>query len=217
MITNTTLHGGYMGLSLIFLLLISSCAPVSYDFIGTWNCQPDKLTYINKHQHIKLTLPDDKWRVYMNPTELPYKQRSHWVMPSDKSDAYQVLLAIDPRAALFMGLLIGPLPLGTEDMSENDMMDLMKVAFKIALKHQLRERAFDSELGDYKVIQRKGRSIGVVTIKVSKLMGPSTKCLLAVFKEKTSLTMLMFACLEDLFEIKANQFWDIIDSYEYLE
>ena len=37
------LLGSYIGLFLILILLASSCATESWDFIGTWNLHPDKL------------------------------------------------------------------------------------------------------------------------------------------------------------------------------
>ena len=80
----------HIGLSLVLTLLIFSCTPMDYDFIGTWNRQPDKLTYINYDQHIKLTFPNDKWRVYTKPGE---RLRRIWKNPWKENSAYHVLWA----------------------------------------------------------------------------------------------------------------------------
>ena len=90
------LPGSYFGLSLIFALLISSCATERWDFIGTWNLQPNKLTYINSDQRIKLTFPNEKWRVYTKPTKPNEHFKRLWKNPWREDTSYMVLLAFYP-------------------------------------------------------------------------------------------------------------------------
>jgi hypothetical protein len=64
------------------------------------------------------------------------------------------------------------------------------------------------------VIQRKGRKIGVVRGK-----GPKGG-IIAIwfsFKEKGRFSSILFMFDENLFESNKNQFWAIVDSYEYIE
>lgn len=213
------LRVGQIWLPLILMLLISSCAPIGYDFVGIWNRQPDTLTYINPDQRIKLTFPNDKWRVYTEPTN--ERLRYLWKRPAPKDSSYVVLYAFGPKPApkdrsvlsrfgpeVLMGLQINPLqghrpPIAAKDISLDEYLALMK--------REMESKSAAQEI-DYKVIQRKGRRMGVLTSK-----GKDTKYLGIIFKEKDRFSVLAFFCDEELFESKKNQFWAIVDSYEYLE
>ena len=70
------------------------------------------------------------------------------------------------------------------------------------------------EIKDFnsKVTHRKGLQIGVITFQVEEM-----KFLMTSLKEKGRFTVLWFYSIEDLFEYKEDQFWSIVDSYEYFE
>lgn len=203
---NRDLRVNYLVTLLILAFLISSCLTETWDFIGTWDQQPDKLTYINPDQRIKLTFPNEKWRVYTKPDE---KLKRIWKNPWREASSYHVLWAFVgdwPHAELMMGLQIEPFRghrLGIEMV--NVTLDEYLALFKSKMESGSHEI-------DYKVIQRKDRRMGVLTIKSE---GDMRFCIL--FKEKDRFSELVFICAESLFESYKNQFWAIADSYEYLE
>lgn len=206
MAKNGVLGISYIGLSLVFALLISSCATTSDDFIGTWNRQPDTLTYINYDQHIKLTFPNNKWRVYTNPNE---RLKKVWLTPWKENSAYHVLMAFVPdwpHYELSMVLQINPIKGHRLRIAADITLDEYMVLMKRGLT-----RGEDDEI-DSEVVQRNDRRIGVITERLKGDMW-----LYAFFKEKDRFSFLVFICDEGLFESTKNQFWAIVDSYGYLE
>jgi hypothetical protein len=178
-----------------------------YDFIGTLNRQPDTLTYINYDGHIKLTFPNDKWRVYTKPNE---RLKKIWLTPWPGNSAYHVLWAFVPdwpHNKLSMVYQIQPVKghrLRIEaDISLDEYMVLMKNGMM----------GPDVEEIDSKVIQRNDRRIGVI---ISKWKG-GWWWLSTFFKEKGRFSMLQFNGAKGLLETYKNEFWAIVDSYEYLE
>ncbi|NOZ69541.1 MAG: hypothetical protein GXP46_09955, partial [Deferribacteres bacterium] len=115
----------YIGLLMFFVLLIFSCATVSYDFIGTWNQEPGTLTYTNYDQHIKLTFPNDKWRVY---TTFHKDLKGVWMTPTKDNSYYHVLIAKVPDLRLFMQVAISP---QTTDVSMEDFLAIQKGDIKM--------------------------------------------------------------------------------------
>ena len=202
MTKNRVLRVGYIGLPVFFALLISPCTCVSQDFIGTWTCQPETRTYINSDQHIKLTFPNDKWRVYTGPHKDLYFL---WNTPTKDHSSYHVLVARVPGTELFMQLVIEPTPENI-DISLDEYLALNKRTMELQVSR--------SGVGEFdsKVIQLEGRRIGLITCTRK-----GQKFLTTAFKEKGRFTGLAFNCVESLFESNQDQFWAIVDSYEYLE
>jgi len=202
---------GYIGLFLIFVLLASSCATESWDFIGTWNLQPDKLTYTNADQHIKVTFPNDKWVVYTKPTKPNEHFKQQWKNPWGAEDSsYMVLLAFYPdwpghdvSMYFYVAPVLGHNPWIEDNTGLEQYLVLMtKMHFE------------GGEKRDYKVIQRKGRKIGVLRHHV---FGRGDR-ISFFFKEKRRFSTIFFEFSgENLFESNKNQFWAIADSYEYIE
>jgi hypothetical protein len=107
-----------------------------------------------------------------------------------------------------MGLQINPVqghrpPIAAKDITLDEYLAL--------IKREMESRSAAQEI-DNKVIQRKGRRMGVLTSK-----GKGTKYLGIILKEKDRFSLLAFFGDEGLFESKKNQFWAIVDSYEYLQ
>ena len=197
------LQGGFIGVFLIFVLLTSSCATESWDFIGTWNYQPDKLTYINSDQRIKLTFPNDKWRVHTQPNGT---LKTIWKNPWREDSSYNVLWAFIPDwpySKLKMGIWCSPV------IGHNPQIEA-NISLEEYLALMIGKMESEGAKVDYKVIQRKDRRIGVVSYKGNSAIS-------FFFKEKGRFSVLSFICDEDLFESNKNQFWAIGDSYEYLE
>jgi len=87
----------------------------------------------------------------------------------------------------------------------------------LSLAVQRIKKDTDSEMLRSKVVERAKRTIGVGVFKLP-LKGKGNvdmKGLFVVLKEKGRFTTLMFGCPESLFESKTDQFWAIVDSYEY--
>ena len=199
------LQGGFIGLFLILVLLTSSCATESWDFIGTWNYQPDKLTYINPDQRIRLTFPNAKWGAYTKPTKPNEHFKQLWKNPRGEDSSYMVLLAFYPdwpghdvSMYFYLAPVLGHNPRIEANISLDKYLAL--ISGKMKSKGEIKV--------DYKVIQRKGRRIGVLTTEGAFYI---------FFKEKRRFSILFFMCDEDQLEPNKNQFWAIADSYEYLE
>jgi len=190
----------YIGLSLVFGLLISSCAPVSYDFIGTWNRQPDKLTYVNYDQHIKLTFPKDKWEVYTKPPRGIVGKL--WKRPTKTDPHYHVMIAIIQYVGMLTQVAIEPAPIEVS-LDEYLTLAIQKV------------KATEHEIISSKVVERNDRTIGLILCKPKAKL--PAKAIMAVFKEEGRFTFLTFSCPEALFESNKDQFWALVDSYEYIE
>lgn len=203
-----------VSIPLFILLLFCSCAPVSYDFIGSWNRQDDKVTYINEKQNIRITFPDRHWRVYTTPQNLPHTMKKGWKMPSDEDDSYHALLAIKPKLGLSMQLIV--FPLDGEDISLDELLAEVEAGGKMGiLEDAMSEtagRKFSLDEIETKTIVRNGRRVGICAGKVGAL-----KFLFVFFAEKDRFSGLMFGCVEKIFESRKNEFWAITDSYEYLE
>lgn len=202
---NGVLGIAYIGLSLVFALLISSCAPISYDFIGAWNRQPDTLTYINYDQRIKLTFPNDKWRVYTKPNE---RLKGIWCKPWPENSSYHVLWAFFPdwpHTELSMAFQVNPVKGHRLRIEPDITLDEYIALVEFGMIGPKVEKIHSE------VIQRKDRRIGVITSKREHIW------LFTFFKEKDRFSFLVFICAEGLFESNKNQFWAIVDSYEYLE
>ena len=210
------LQGSFIGLSLIFILLTSSCATENWDFIGTWNNQPDKLTYINSDQHIKLTFPNDRWVVYTKPTKPNEHFKQMWKNPWAEDTSYMVLLAFHPNwpgHEVLMSLVIAPV-LGHNPWIEGN------IGLEKYLGFMVKMYAKEGK-PKYEVFQRKGRKIGVMLLG-AMLGGKGEKmarkiALYVFFEEKERFSTLFFLCDEDKFESTQNQLWAIVDSYEYIE
>jgi hypothetical protein len=189
----------------LFVFIFTSCVPKSYDFIGTWNRQPDNLTYINHDKHIKLTFPNTRWKIYTSPNELPdYQLRKDWLKPTEENPNYRILLAMIPDIGMIMQLNIQDME---SEVTLEEFVAIQKVGFDMNPDKL-------SDLSEYnsEVIERHSKKIGVLQIKMTSL-----KILSVIFQEERRFTILMFLCPEGLFESKKDQFWSIIDSYEYIE
>ncbi|MHC4458727.1 MAG: hypothetical protein ACYS0I_16900 [Planctomycetota bacterium] len=207
MAKNGVLRVAFIALTLKFALLLFSCAPVSYDFIGTWHRQADKLTYINPDQHMKVTFPNDNWQVYTKPNEIPNASlRQGWKKATKEDTTYHVLLAIESRFPLIMQVLV--------ELVENEDITLDEYLIAYASKARMAGTIKGVSLEDFscKAIQQRGRRIGECF-----LTDQNIKFLFIIFKEKGRFTTLAFNCFEGHFETRNDQFWAIFDSYEYLE
>ena len=202
-----------IGLTVFLVLLVFSCTPISYDFIGTWTRQPETFTYINSDHHIKLTFPNKHWTVFKRPWH-----NTPWKIPSEEDSSYHILYAMGfakPGGRMF--LLIDPME--NENIS---LADYMAIFEEKLLPENGQKGQSDLKDIDYKVIQRKGRRIAIMTFTVKR--GKGFKAFNVSFKEKGRFTTLGFSCfkkwrvsLEDSFESCKNEYWTIVDSYEYLE
>ena len=205
------LLGSYIGLFLILILLASSCATESWDFIGTWNLHPDQLTYINADQNIKVTFPNNKWNVYTKPTKPNEHFKRLWKNPWAEDTSYMVLLAFYPgwpKYDISMYFYIAPV-LGHNPWIEiNTGLEQYLALMTRKIGSEV-ENKVDSE-----VIQRKGRRIGIVRGK-----GPKGGIISIwfCFNEKGRFSAILFMFDENVFESNKNQFWAIVDSYEYIE
>lgn len=186
------------------VFIITSCATKSYDFIGTWNHQPETLTYINYDQHVKVTFPDKRWHVFTQPTSEAMKK--HWDTPTKDDPGYQIITALIKYIPIIATIRIEPTPL---DVSLDDYLDIGEQDLKRTLKNITVLRK--------EVIERNNRSIGVILYRMIPTQGLEQKHLFVIFKEPGRFTMLVMACPELYFEFEEGQLWSIIDSYKYIE
>jgi hypothetical protein len=153
-----------------------------------------------------LAFPNDKWRVYTKPNE---RLKKIWLTPWKENSAYHGLWAFVPdwpHPKLSMVLQINPVKGHRLRIEADITLDEYIALIKSGL-----ERGKDEEI-DSKVIQRNDRRIGVITERLGGDMW-----LYTFFKEKDRFSFLLFICNVGLFESNKDQFWAIVDSYEYLE
>ncbi len=208
------LRVGTIGLTLFSILVIFACAPIGYDFIGTWKQQPGTLTYVNYDQHIKLTFPSDEWRVYTRP----HKDTIKWKRPTDRDKSYMILFAGTHYLA-HTAVYIEPMPLEYS-------LDLYGEVSKDYLEKYFKREKKDAEILESKKIQRRGKAIWTIIYKVERIVKDKEldaeiefydKRLLVIFKDKERFTNMIFSAEEHTFALKLDDFWAIVDSYEYLE
>jgi len=185
----------------IMALLNVSCAPGTYNFVGTWDHKPGTLTYVNYDQHIKLTFPSPEWRIYTRPSkDYPPSQRT-WNVPTEDNRSYHVLMARVSRR-VSMQLQIGPATATWK------LKDYLSAARPILL-------AQDLEILESKVIQRNGQKLGKNLLRLQIKRIPFMT-LFVVLIDKDRFLLFGYTCKEDLFESWEHHFWAIVDSYEYI-
>lgn len=154
-----------------------------------------------------MTFPNDKWRVYTGPHR--DLKNIPWRRPTTDKSPYGVLKAIVHGTGSNLQIMIDP---ATTDISLDDYIVVAVGGLETLLGLAKKEIGLNIEVVDSRVIQREGRRMGVMIYKVMNL-----KFLMITFKERARFTTLRFGCFEELFESKKDQFWAIVDSYEYLE
>ncbi len=203
MTRSTVLRVKYVRLPILLALLLSSYALASQDFVGTWTQEADTLTYVNHKQSIKVTFPNDKWRVCTRPQmncPLP------WERPASDSSIYDILHAVVPEVLVTMVLTIEPI-------EPRDMTLVRYLALSIThLEHGASTGKSPIPESKAEIIHRESQELGLITAS-----DPASKHLIAVFKEKGRFVVLSFACVTGLFESMKDQFWSIVDSYKHLK
>lgn len=213
-IKNGVLGVGCIKLSLVFALLISSCALVSHDYIGTWNRQPDKLTYVNYDQHIKLTFPNGdgifggSWKVWKVYTKPPLGALGkHWKRPTKADPSYTVMMAIIKRPRVMMQVMIDPAP---TDISLDEYLAVYWQGINETQKETISKEIIDSEVSN-------DRTIGLFSVLARDEAAGTAKFVFAIFKEEGRFTTLLFGCPEKIFGLYNDQFRAIIHLYEYID
>jgi hypothetical protein len=197
-------------LALFGIVVALSCGyPIKPPKLGTWT-QDGDLQYTNQFMHMKLRMPDDKWAVWKSPVG---RMARYWRWPTPEDDSYQLLAAGIPELNLGLGIIIDP---DTLDLTLDDYMAAQQ---GFAEQAAIVVRAFlpdqeeiHLEVLESKVTERNGRTMGVLMMKAL-----NERIFMVIFKEEGRFTWLIFGSFETLFGSKKNQFWYIIDSYEYLE
>jgi TPR repeat protein len=146
---------------------------------------------------MKLTFPNEQWRVYTQPSaDVP------WSGPTRDDPSYHVLIALIPDIALVLQVLVQPML--DQEISLDDYLAVTRGGMEMGFG------------GDFvwlssEVVQRGGRTIGVAVYRLR-----SMKFLWVVFPEEDRFTALAFNCFEGLFESRRDEFWSIADSYQYV-
>ncbi len=219
---NRFLHIYGLFISLFFIFIIISCVPKGYDFIGTWNRQPDNLTYINHDKHIKLTFPNNRWHVYTSPKEITNRELTdRWKKPSKESQTYDVLKAYIPETEhTSFSVMIDPVREENLDFTLEQYVSLSKYMLEMT-SIILSGTQFEFENIDSDVIQRYTRRIGIVkgNLRIRTVKGNlrNLKFLNVTFEEEGRFISMNFGNLESLYESTIEQFWSIVDSYECIE
>ncbi|MFQ5898209.1 MAG: hypothetical protein ACE5JN_08175 [Candidatus Methylomirabilia bacterium] len=130
--------------------------------------------------------------------------RPGWPGKEDRS--YHVLIARIRDLAMLLQVQIDE---RTTDISLNEYAALTNESLLLTLGNP---ETLDFFVVDSIVAERDGRRILVVTYR---LLGQ--RALTIVFKDKGRFIAFSFSTLETLFESKQDEFWAVVDSYEYLE
>jgi len=209
-----TFWGAGIALIVLFLLVGPACSPVNYNFIGHWaqkaepltyDNQDQRITYVNHDQQMKITFPDDQWQVYTKPTNDYLK--AAWKTPTKKKPAYLVMIAEHTQPGMNVQIEVDPV---SDNMVLEDYM---------AIHEQRLEKVRGIEVLSNYPTECGGRLIGVNVVKgTAETRGTGgMKMITAIFEEEKRFTLLTLATPESNFESGKEQFWAIVDSYEYLE
>jgi len=209
-----TFWGTGVALTALFLLVSSACSPVNYSFIGNWtqkaepltyDNQGQRITYVNHEQHMKITFPDDHWQVYTTPTNDYLK--AAWKTPTKNKPAYLVMIAEQTKLGMNAQIEIDP-------VSDNMVLE----DYLVMHERRLEKVRGIEVLSNYPT-ECDGRLIGVNVVKgtAGTRGAGGMKMITAIFEEEKRFTLLTLATPESLFESGKEQFWAIVDSYEYME
>ena len=205
MTKNRIAQMGFMTLITWLGMIISSCAPSTYNFIGNWTQKAGTFTYVNEHQHMKVTFPSDRWKVFTEPTTDYLK--AAWTRPTEERRSYHVMLAELSEPGMTAQIEVDPV---SEDLGLEDYL---------AIHRQRLETVRGVEILSSGQMECDNGPIGVTVVKgTPEVRGArGMKIITAIFKEKGRFTLLSFGCPESLFESEKEQFWAIVDSYEYID
>ncbi len=202
----------FIGVLIILSYLLFSCAATTEDKSqGTWKHQPGTSTYINPELHIKLTFPNDEWRIFTGPEKAPSFVKNGWKKYKSNHETYHGLMAINPGGdGIIMHLKIIPpeQPLFKEELE--DMIASSKEGLEMAFQmHGIQIHSFES-----KVIQRQNKRIGVAEFQYYSQK--DFTYLFTAMKEIDRYIIFELNCLKNYYTLKKDEFWNIIDSYERL-
>jgi hypothetical protein len=205
-----------MGIALtsLFLLMCPACSSVDHRFIGNWTQKSETLnyenldqgiTYVNHDQRMKITFPDDQWKVYTEPTTDYLK--AAWKTPTRERPAYIVLIAEQTPMGMTLQIEVDPV---SDNMGLEDYL--------VAHEQRLETLRGIEVLSNYPTACG-NRLIGVNVVKgTGETRGAAgVKMITAIFEEDGRFTLLTLATPESFFESAKEQFWSLVDSYEYLE
>ncbi len=196
-----------------FSYLIYSCVSTTANrSLKAWKRQPGTSTYSSPEHNIKVTFPNDRWRIYTGPEEGPPYVKKSWKKYKSKHETYHGLMAIHPDGGgIIMHLKIIPSEQPVFKRKLEDLMAPMRDVYEMRLQQQGgRLDSFES-----KVIQRQNRRMAVAELQY--YAQKDFMSLLAAIKERDRCVWFEFNCEKGNYESKKGEFWNIIDSYERIE
>jgi len=180
--------------SLIFLI---SCATIDpYSYVGKW--ERDGLTWINREKHLKITFPSDQWQVYTKPSP----KIKNWKVPRKRSNDAHYLMAMIPGIATMFQVLI------EMDPGNVGLEDYMRMA-------ELKLSRPDCKNPRWEITEAKGQRIGIFRFIFETEKFP-LEAVFVIFKEEGRFTLLAYTTPKHLFQHRKGEFWQIVDSYEYI-
>ena len=186
---------------LFVIVGLVSCSP-NYDYIGVWQSQSNRGSYVNLKHRIGLSFPNEQWQIDQRPST---ESENNWEIPKRGSTSpYHLLKAYFPPD-LKMEILVH---LAATDTSLEKYMALRRY------QHLTNKFHDNYEAAPTKIFLNKhDREIGVIRAKVEE-NGMDGIQLQAIYKEKCSFTILSFFSPVDSFELRRSQIWEIIHSYK---
>ena len=184
-------HALRVGLLACLTLLTLSCAE-GYDFGGGWSQQPGSYTIVNYEHGVKLTFPNDRWRLITEPeVGVPWSPYHVLLADSDDDDSLTFQLLIDPRR-IELHEYLRLANAGAEKLSGGEMKVI-----------------------ESKVVERRGRRVGLSIVKNAE--NADRRSVFMIFKEQKRIVLVGFGCAEKLCESANELFWAIADSYDSIE
>jgi hypothetical protein len=181
--------------SLTFLISCTTIDPYSY--VGKW--ERDGLTWINREKHLKITFPSDQWRIYTRPSP----NIKNWKVPRKGSNDAHYLMAMIPGISTMFQIMI------ETDPGNVGLEDYMRIS-----EQNLSSRS-DYRNPRWEITERKGQKVGFFRCIVETQKFP-LEAVFVIFKEMGRFTLLVYATPRHLFQHREGEFWQIVDSYEYL-
>ncbi|MBN1182225.1 MAG: hypothetical protein JXB49_08055 [Bacteroidales bacterium] len=188
----------------IFLLLQISCISLSLQKEMQWNVTDKPLVWVSEKQKMKITFPNESWRVYTKPTKVK------WVYDENE---YTVMHAQIPELDVI--LRINVTPNVSNDVDYKEYFTFYEQTIK-----NLIDNIQTGNILEYipELIQNEKGKTGAITITYKVLLNNVVfnYCEFTVVKkDKEKAVIYRFICREPLFKLKKQQFLDIADSYEY--
>jgi len=178
----------------VIVLLLVACSTT-----GNWDRNSYNLTYQNEKEHVFLKFPNERWKVQVKPDE-------SWTKATRTSTNYHILKAEVSELLIDMNVIIDLIP---QDVKMKEYMAIAALNFK--------QRGIQAT---FQEVHKNNHEIGVGKYKMGDM-----QCMSVAYKElwldlktkkaQSRFVVFNFRAPEEIFKLREEEIWSIIDSYKY--